>query len=263
MNIIIRLFVVIALLLAATPALAQDSTHTVSFDGFRFSFDDAVASRITIQHYPGDAPEIRPGGADAPHLQFELSHVSRDPMPEAPPPVIGSVRVYEIAGMAAYKGYPERVEELKALLAERPDLTPYMAVVENLTENTLPFLPILPAGQLIRARAQYVDTPAVSGISYIVVYRQDVAPLLSRDFFWTFQGLSADGSRYVTATLQVSTPLFPDEVPTDFDWANWTQEQWIASFNEGIATLNAAGPSDFSPSLDSLDALVSTFAFGE
>ncbi len=261
---VIRLFVVIALLLAVTPALAQDSTtHTVAFDGFRFSFDDAIASHVTIQHYPGDAPEIGPGGADAPHLRFELSRVSRDPMPEAPPPVVGSVRIYQIAGMEGYEGYAEQVERLKALLAERPDLSPYLAVVENLTQNTLPFLPILPAGQLIRARAQYIDTPAVSGISYVVVYRQDVAPLLSNDFFWTFQGLSTDGSRYISATLQVSTPLFPDEVPTDFDWANWTQAEWIAAFNEGIATLNAASPSDFSPSLDDLDALVSTLAFGE
>ena len=259
---VIRLFVVIALLLTATPALAQNGTHTVSFDGFRFSFDDAVASRIMIQHYPGDIPEIGPGGADAPHLQFELSHVSRDPMPEAPPPVVGSVRVYEIASMAAYEGYPEQVERLQALLAERPDLTPSMAVVENLTHNTLPFLPILPAGQLIRARAQYVDTPAVSGISYIVVYRQDVAPLLSNDFHWTFQGISADGSRYVSATLRLSTPLFPDEIPAGYDW-DQTEAEWIAEFNEGIVTLNAAGPSDFSPSLDALDALVRTFAFGE
>ncbi|MEW6581077.1 MAG: hypothetical protein AB1435_18050 [Chloroflexota bacterium] len=260
---VIRLFVVIALLLAVTPALAQDSTtHTVAFDGFRFSFEDTVASRVTLQHYPGDAPEIGPGGADAPHLQFELSHVSREPVPEAPPPVVGSVRVYDIAAMAAYQGYMEQVERLKALLAERPDLSPYLAVVENLTGNTLPFLPILPAGQLLRARAEYVDTPAASGISYIVVYRQDVAPLLSNDFHWTFQGISADGSRFISATLQVSTPLFPDEVPADYDW-NRTEAEWIAEFNEGIATLNAAGPSDFSPSLDDLDALVSTLAFGE
>ncbi len=260
---VIRLFVVIALLLTATPALAQDDTHTISFDGFRFTFTEAVASRVTAQHYPGDAPEIGPGGADAPHLRFELSHVSRDPMPAAPPPVVGDVRVYQIADMAGYEGYAERVEQLKTLLAARPDLQPYEVVVENLTQNTLPFLPILPAGQLLRARAQYVDTSAVSGISYIVVYRQDVSPLLSNDFMWTFQGLSADGSRYISATLRLSTPLFPVEVSGDFDWVNWTQEQWIAAFNDGSALLNAASPADFTPSLADLDALANSFAFAD
>lgn len=260
---VFRLFVVIALLLTATPALAQDDTHTVAFDGFRFSFSDSLASRVTVEGYPGDDPQIGPGGADAPHLRFELSHVSRDPMPAAPPPVIGDVRVYAIADMAGYEGYAERVEQLQALLAERPDLSSYEVVVENLTQNTLPFLPILPAGQLLRARAEYVDTPALSGISYLVVYRQDVSPLLSNDVLWTFQGLSADGSHYVSATLRLSTPLFPDEVSGDFDWVNWTQEQWIAAFNEGIATLNAASPSDFSPSLDDLAAMVNGFAFSD
>jgi len=258
---VIRLFVVLALLLTATPALAQGGTHAIAFDGFHFEFTNTVASRVTVQHYPGDDPQIGPGGADAPHLRFELSHISHDPMPEAPPPTIGDVRAYAIADMAGYEGYAERVEQLKALLAERPDLSSYQVVVENLTQNTLPFLPILPAGQLLRARAEYVDTSAVSGISYLVVYRQDVSPLLSNDFVWTFQGLSADGSRYISASVRLSTPLFPDEVSGDFEWVNWTQEQWIAAFNEGIGMLNAASPSDFSPSLDDLAAMVNTFAF--
>jgi hypothetical protein len=71
---VIRPFVVLALLLTATPALAQGGTHAIAFDGFRFEFTDTVASRVTVQHYPGDDPQIGPGGADAPHQRIEQSH---------------------------------------------------------------------------------------------------------------------------------------------------------------------------------------------
>jgi heat shock protein HslJ len=121
-------------------------------------------------------------------------------------------------------------------------------------------MPVFPAGQVIRARAQYVETPAVQGISYVTVYRQDASPFLGNEFLYTFQGLSTDGTRYVSAIFPLDTALFPAETPTDFDY-----EAFIEGINdyfaESIAILNGASPDAFTPSLATLDALIQTFTF--
>lgn len=251
----------LALLLAVTPALAQESTtHTVAFDGFRFSFDEALARNVNISQHVPDPAEDGPWFAEPRYTQFAL--YNEFPVPESLLDVVGSVRVYRLADLAGYDEDLRRAEQLRALLTERPDLTPYMAARDNASENTLPFLPVFPAAQIVRARAHYLDAPAVSGISFVTVYSQGIGPLLADEFLWTFQGLSANGEYYVMALFPLHTGLFPQEVGAGYD-PDALIARLVEYLNESIATLNAASPSDFSPSLDALDALVSTFAFGE
>ena len=251
----------LALLLAVTPALAQDSsTHTVAFDGFRFNFDEALAAHVNITQYAGDPASIGPGFAEPPYTQFAL--YNQFPVPESLLETVGSVRVYRLADLAGYDEDLRQVEQLRTLLAERPDLTPHMVARDSASENALPFLPVFPAGQIVRARAHYLDAPAVSGISFVTVYSQAVEPLLADEFLWTFQGLSGNGEYYVMALFPLHVGLFPQEVGPDYD-PDALITRLVEYLNESIATLNSAAPSDFSPSLDRLDALVSTFAFGE
>ncbi|MBI5958560.1 MAG: hypothetical protein HY866_07495, partial [Chloroflexi bacterium] len=134
----------------------------------------------------------------------------------------------------------------------------YMVVAEDLNNSSLPYMPVFPAGQVIRARAQYVDLPTIRGISYVTVYRQDASPLISSDCWYTFQGLSTDGLVYVSAAFKLSPSMFPAELDPNFDY-----EAFMATFtdymNGSIAQLNAATPDQFSPSLTTLDGMIQSF----
>jgi heat shock protein HslJ len=255
-------WLLLVLLLAAFPALAQDtattsSVNTVAFNGFSFSLPSAVATNVNISQFPGDPTTLeQPGGPEVRHTQFLLYNNS--PSPESIFDGAGGIRVYDTADFAGYTLAEQEFQNLQTLLAQRPDLAQHMVVNEDGTGSTLPFLPVFPAAQVIRARANYVTTPSLQGISYVTVYRQDVSPFISSEFLYTFQGISADGSRYVSAIFKLNTALFPAEIPPDFDF-----ETFNAQFNQyltdSIATLNNATPEDFTPSLATLDSIIQSF----
>jgi heat shock protein HslJ len=250
----------LCLALFALPVLAQDSANTITFNNFSFNFDSSLASSVNVTQFPGDAPDLaQPGGPEVAHTQFVL--YSNPPAPESIFDAPIAIRVYQTADFGPYEFPFQQLQQLQTLLAERPDLAQFMAVpADNTSPNDLPFMPVLPAAQVIRARAQFVETPALQGVSFVTLYSQGVSPFTAGDFFYTFQGLGADGSHYVSMVARLNTGLFSSEIPADFDYDAFT-ETFNDYLNESVATLNAATPDDFTPSLTALDALVQTFAF--
>lgn len=263
------LALLIVLALGATPALAQDGANTITFNGSGFSWDRALADGVSVIQYAGEPLDHEaPGSPQPPRTEFSLfrqipwDQVPIDEMgyPGSDREGKGSVIVYRLADIAPYEFSQQQVEQLQALLAGRPDLAEYMRVSDDLMAFKLPFLPVFPAGQVIRARAQYMDTSALQGISYVTVYRQDVSPFIASEFYYTFQGLSADGLFYVAAMFPLTIEGFPVDYPTDFDY-----EAFIARLNEyfaeSIAQINAAPAESFSPRLEQLDAVIQSFTF--
>lgn len=256
-------FIALALLaLSAFPLFAQDdATHAVTFDGFSFSYPSSLAANLNITEIPGDPTDLdQPGGPQVGHTQFTLNY-NQPPAPENVFDASGFIRVYRTVDFAGYEFFNQELQSLQTLLADRPDLTPFMEATEPTQENSLPFVPVFPAAQVIRARANYVDTGTISGISYITLFRQDVSPFRGHEFTYTFQGTSNDGSAYVSASFRLFTELFPSEFPEDFDYEAFSAEyeQYVT---ESVATLNNASPDNFVPSLTTLDALIGTFSFG-
>lgn len=250
----------IVLILGVSPALAQGGTiNTITANGFSFSFDSTWAANVNIVAYPGDPVDYQaPGGPEVKHTMFILYNGTL--APESQFDALGGLRVYRTADFAGYEFPSGQLAQLQALLAAQDDLAPYMAVTDSTTANALPLMPVLPAGQVIRARAQYLDLATISGISYIAVYRQDVSPFTSNEFWYTFQGLSKDGQYYLSAMFKVAPDMFPAEIGADFDW-----EAFNANFNaylqQSVDQLNAATPDQFAPSLSTLDAVIGSFGF--
>lgn len=254
-----RLFLLLSLMLAlmAFPALAQEVTHTVAFDSFSFAFPHTLATNVSITQHAGDAPTVeQPGGPEVRHTQFELYSGS---LTQEDYLGTGSIRIYNIVDFAGYTDAEQQVSLLQTLLAQRPDLTPYMTVDPAAAENNLPFLPVAPGSQIIRARANYVETPSFQGIRYITLHRLDVSPIVGSEFRYTFQGISTDATRYVAVNLALNTGLFPAEIGQDFDIDAFSQ-QFESYLNESTATLNNAMPEDFTPSLTALDAVIQSLA---
>lgn len=255
------LVLLIALLsMSAIPAFAQDdgsTTHHIAFDGFSFSFDAQVANNVSITQYPGDASDLAmPGAPEVRHTEFVLYSGGGIPIPaafEAP----GFVRVYNTADFAGYTWHETQLAQLQSLLENKPDLAAHMVLQKGDHDPSLPFIPGVPAGQVIRARAAYVETDAVKGIVYMTIYRQDAAPAYAYEFMYTFQGISTDGAHYVSAVFRPIPFAFPAEIeafnPTTFDASLY--------YANAIIDLNRASPDDFVISLNLLDAVIGSFAF--
>lgn len=258
-----RLFaLMIVLALTVTPALAQGGTpHSVTYDGFGFQIDPAIAANLVVIPTPGDPVDLQqPGGPEVAHIQFILYNGT--PAPESPFDAPGSIRVYKIADFKGYDFPTQRLTQLQTLLSSKADLTPYMAMTDQATDNNLPFMPVIPAGQIIRARAVYVDLPTITGISFVTAFAQDVSPFISTSFMYSFQGISKDGTYYVSAVFKLSAAAFPAEIPADFNYDTFSQG-YADYMTKSIATLNSAAPDQFTPSITALDAVFQSFAFGQ
>jgi hypothetical protein len=247
------------LLFASAPAFAQETTHTLTYDDFSYTYDTSIGANINLTTYAGDDPQAPPGFSDAPYTQFLF--YSAPPAPESLME-LGGVRVYRISDVMEYEAVTEQIAALNTLLNARVDLEQYMQTTPNANNFVLPFLPVLPAAQVIRARAAYLEGESVRGISFVTVYRQAADPFTQNEFLYTFQGISADGQYYISAVFRLNTDLFPAEVSADFNY-----DDFIANiqtyFADSIAALNDAAPTDFTPSLDTLDTLFASFAVSE
>ncbi|NLX11376.1 MAG: hypothetical protein GXY36_17150 [Chloroflexi bacterium] len=253
------LILLLVLALSAAPVLAQaDPVHVVSFDGFRFSFDESLATNVDIWQFPGDPVDWEaPGWPQSPHTRFTLYNEgdeTRGGLLQVP----GVISVYPVADFESYPANQDQYQQLQTLLAERPDLEATMAVNDDGTGESLPFLPIVTGVQVIRARAGYVQTETLSGIAYVTLFRLDVSPFVASEFLYTFQGLSSDGSIYVSAVFNIDAGMFPAEMGVmdeTFD------EQFIPYLRDSVSQLNQAEPFDFEPTLDRLEAVIGSFGF--
>jgi hypothetical protein len=248
-------FVALILLLVTGvfPALAGDG-HTVAFDSFHFRF--GLAKQVNIAQHPGDPIDNSMAGAiEVKHTQFTLYEGDAVPSAfEAP----AAIRVYNVADFKGYAEQEKRLAALQSLLEKKPELKALEPMSQNAGDNALPFMPVVPAGQIIRARAEYVETAAIKGIRYITVYREDSGPFAANEFVYTFQGFSADGQHYIAALFRVKPSMFPAELqgfdPMTFDMATYAKES--------VNKLNAADPEkDFAPSLGTLNRIIDSFAF--
>jgi hypothetical protein len=251
------LFVTLLLALLVVPVLAQEDIPgtRVVLNGFAFEYRSYLGPNVNISWYPGD-PIAEPGQgfADAAHTQFTLYEAF--PVPESVWDAKAGILVYGIDAIIQYEPLKQEVDQLKTLLNEQPDLKTF----ESADADSLPFVPPAMHGQPIRARAHYVETEGFKGISYIIAtpIMDGFEPLLGDYFYYVFQGISTDCNVYISAAFHLYTPLFPAEPPTDFDMATF-QAQMPDYLKATIATLNAAKPEDFSPSLTDLDSLIQSF----
>jgi hypothetical protein len=170
------------------------------------------------------------------------------------------VRVYRVSDLGGYAEYSNALSSLQDLLSQQSDLTTFMVPSTNDNNVELPYLPAAEAGQPLRARAQYVSTGQVQGVSYLTGFRQDVSAFAAKDFWYTFQGLSSDGQWYVSVVTPVKASMFPKKVKAkDNDFKN--ADQYNTYLTDAISKLNAGDDAAFTPPLTAIDALVQSISF--
>jgi hypothetical protein len=120
--------------------------------------------------------------------------------------------------------------------------------------------------QTFCAQPQILKFQNGKGVRYISYYSQGPNPVLDREVFYTFQGLTDDGAFYVSAFFPVRTGVFPAEPPAcprcgepDYD----PFAEWATILTEQLVVLNAQPGDHFAPSLNVLDELIQSIHIGK
>jgi hypothetical protein len=133
-------------------------------------------------------------------------------------------------------------------------------------EPGLPFLPWINRKQTFCAQPEIVEFQSGRGIRYLSYYSQGINPVLEREVFYTFQGLTSDGQFYVSAFFPVETGIFPTEPPAcpkcgDPNYNPFPE--WEALLSEQLTQVNAQPEDAFEPALQVLDELVESIRIGQ
>jgi hypothetical protein len=213
----------------------------VTYQGISFYYDPSIASGVTPEIVPQE--ELMGGGEYMPeHVGFFFDgYVLQNTFHEP------RIHVYAVADLIAGSASSETtVNNLRQFLTERPA-----------DPASIPLLPLFNAAQLMRAQISYLDFQNGSGVRFLSEYAQYFAPIANSDLFYTFQGLTSDGTYYVAAILPASNPILQadtTQIPGgDFDAFSATYDTYIADI---VQQLNAQTPASFTPDLSLLDAMI-------
>ena len=139
------------------------------------------------------------------------------------------------------------INQLRIILANRPE-PPH---------TPLPFLPPATGYNDLAVQMLFLDFTGGSGIRFVGRFSQSVNPVVSSELKYVFQGLTDDGNYHISFEYPISTAALPADA-TMISPAE--QQKAIENFQDYLTeiegTLNGLNPSDFTPDLAQLDALI-------
>ena len=240
----------------ATPVTEYPGAEWVEAGGLRFLLPAEVASEVTeaqVEAVPlddtgffGDAMPAHSQIGFVDYLPEDLPEINRNFLFE---PVI---RVFDTADFAEYEpddggiGYPGQLGLLLGILE---------GTIRRSPDTQLPYLPLVNAAQVFRSREQAVMFNGGRGLVYLTTFAQDVFPAIEGTVQLTFQGITDDGSKYISAVFPLDTSILPDEIGEDFDYEAFSAsyEDYLTETREALDALPADA---FAPQPDALLALI-------
>lgn len=215
-------------------------------DGVRFTLDPALAQDINSEILPAVTGNNLPEWEWMPEVIQIFFSGYAVPGETFHQPKILVIPTAEYASLSpAAAGI---IDDLRTLLQEKPAAP----------QDSLPFLPIWNAAQVLQANVQYLDFQNGSGVRFLTQYGQDISPINNYSLFYTFQGLTSDERFYITAILPTTNPALPDPETIQLDQAfidNYTT--YIQEMEHGLSMLP---PDSFSPNLELLDRLIESIS---
>jgi hypothetical protein len=235
---------------APTPTITIEPTEApdVIYEGIQFSFDPALASGVIANTVQGQnlGDDFMPGETYPTHFVFEFNNYLISEHFHTPRIIVYPVAEYQsISSFAA-----DQIANLQSALASKPG---------GGTMSSLPFLPIWNAGQMFSAQVKYFDFQNGSGMRYLTMYGQAIYPVDNQTLFYTFQGLTSDGTHYVSAVLPMTHPNLPFDGSTQVeDWIAF-DENWETYLLDTMRFLGEQPPESYRPSLLLLDDMMASF----
>ena len=235
---------------------------TIEFEGISFTYPTLLAEEISAQNI---AEYIDPSGFmydDIPeHVRFDFSNAYTDWVPFAAfkPGLVPWLKQQnqEYSGIQPliFVLPTREYAEISPLAAER------IAALKILLDNNafplgevLPVLPTFNSAQDFRGQVGKLEFQNGHGLRFIARYSQEATPLINPDVFYTFQGLTEDGSQYIAAFFPLYVSILPDHLQVEnWDTFNQGYKDYIAAITSKLETLN---PDDFEPHLEIFDNLI-------
>lgn len=227
----------------AVPTATPNFSKSASFNQFSFNYDLSLATDVTSTVVPGmtdpSAPEfmIHPDTTEFNFVGYKSINTYHQPR----------IEIYAVADYEQISDYAKTtIANLKSLLANKP-ADP---------GKEIPFLPIFNAAQVFHSQVQYLKFNNGQGIRFVTQFDQAFLPINNLEIIYTFQGLTDDGQYYISAILPVASNMLPstDQVPADQQQT--FGDTFLQYLQDIVKKLNAQKPSDFSPDLNLLDALI-------
>jgi WD40 repeat protein len=249
---------------STTPSIPTTSNRgsleeqTMVFEGISITYPSSLADNAIAQKIPAfvdpsgfmynDHPEhvridfSNPYTARAPFAKFQPGWVPwlKHQNPENPE-IVPQIFIFSTADVNPLAG--DQIDALRTFLEDAPS-----------TGGELPVLPTFNSSQDIRSEVLPLAFQGGRGLRFITRYSQEVAPVVNPDVFYTFQGLTEDGSIYVAAFFPLYVSILPDQIQVE-DWETFNQgyQDYIADITSNLETLN---PDDFESDLETLDNLI-------
>lgn len=246
-----------------TPVTEYPGAEWVEAGGLRFLLPAEVATDVTetlVEAVPLD-PDVMISSTYPAHSQINFVDYLPEDLPEINrnffvEPVI---RVFDTADFQEYEpedgsiGYPGQLGLLLGILE---------GTIRRSPDTQLPYLPLVNAAQIFRSREQAVVFNGGRGLVYLTTFAQDVFPATEGTVQLTFQGITDDGSRYISAVFPLDTSILPDEIGEDFDYEEFSAN-YEAYLTETREALDALPADAFAPQLDALLALIGSIEVAE
>ncbi len=190
------------------------------------------------------------------HLQITLHNYSLESSFQVPQIFVYPAPDYAAANQKA----AESIKRLQVILAS-PN-TQY-------TNDVLPTIPFINAGQVLAAQEKVLPFNGGSGLRIVTQYASDVSPINNGGLFYHFEGLTSDGKYYIVAILPVNLSFLPADnnpaspVPSSgiaFPQNNASGSDFENYFKQITNQINSTAPNQFSPTLNTLDALIQSIS---
>lgn len=247
--------------LDGTIMVGQGAPQDVNFLGAALTLDRQTADSVWPELVAARAAEEGPGIPWAPGEHIEFTFVPAGGSGDHAPlglylPPEGQLHVYPTAGLN--DEVQPVVTALQQLLTDRPELSAFM--LANPDQTALTMLPPSNAQQALRAQLQYLSFAEGSGVRYLTQLSQGPEAINNQSLFYTFQGLTDDGSTYIAAYFPVALPGLPDSPQVDEATMATMMADWQAYLAQTLELLNSQPPAAYTPDLAALDALVSSLS---
>lgn len=244
---------------------AEEGPQTVSYLGATFMFDATTADNVWAELAPAAASADGPGmpWAAPEHIVFTLVRQA-GPQTHAPLGLYlpAEAQIHAFPTTTLNEEVQPVVESLKELLSAQPSPAEIEAMGPT-TEEAMTDLAMLPpnnARQAFRAQVKYLSFAEGRGVRYLTQLSQGPSPINNQELFYTFQGITDDGSTYIAAYFPVSLAALPDSPQMDEGTFATLLEDWQGYLTETVQLLSKRQTNLFTPDLAALDALVGTIS---
>lgn len=140
-----------------------------------------------------------------------------------------------------------RIDALQALIKART----------TKASDEIPVVPTFNAAQVFRSKVKYINFKGGSGVRFVTMYSQDVAPITNGDVFYTFQGLTSDGKYYVAAYIPVDTKVLTDSRDkVQQKELDETVQNFDAYLKRVTTALERQPSNGYTPNLDAVDNVI-------